>query len=105
MPPDQIYQPVSDEDTESPTPPASELSIVDPAEFRRKPDDEGDHLTTEDAASQHRRRPDPYSAESAFERPMTVHKVKGEGPISVNEAADAMRWSRAYELDYARGTN
>ena len=29
---------------------------------------------------------------------MTVHKVKGEGPISVNEATDAMRWSRAYKL-------
>ena len=46
VPPDQIYQPiVSDDDTESETPPVSELSIVDPAEFRRKPDDEGDHLT------------------------------------------------------------
>ena len=51
MPPDQIYQPiVSDDDDESETPsPASELSIVNPAEFRRKPDDERDDLTVEDA--------------------------------------------------------
>ena len=75
---DEVYRPVSDDDTESETPPASEPSIVDPAEFRRKPDDErDDYLTAEDAASQHRRRPDPYSAESAFEREMTVHKVAG----------------------------
>jgi hypothetical protein len=99
MAPDEVYQPfVSDEDAESETPPASELSIVDPAEFRRKPDDEGDHLTTEDAASQHRRRPDPESPEDASQRPLVVHKVKGQGPISLNEAVDATRWSRSYKL-------
>ena len=60
MPPDQIYQPMSV--TRRPKARrlrASELSIVDPAEFRKKPDDERDDLTVEDAASQHRRRPDP----------------------------------------------
>ena len=44
MPPDQIYQPiVSDDDDESETPsPRTELPIANPAEFRRKPDEEGD---------------------------------------------------------------
>ena len=99
MAPDQIYQPiVSDDDTESETPsPRTELQIENPAEFRKKPD-EGDDLTVEEAAAQRSRRPDPESAESAYERPITVHKVKGDGPISVNEATDAMRWSRAYKL-------
>jgi hypothetical protein len=96
---DSVYQPiVSDSDTESETPPASELSIVDPAEFRRKPDDERDDLTVEEGAAQRSRRPDPESPESAYERPLVVHKVKGDGSISVNEAADATRWSRAYKL-------
>jgi hypothetical protein len=98
---DQIYQPiVSDEDTESPTPPVSELSIVDPAEFRRQrlDDEERDDLTVEDAASERRRQPDPESPEDASQRPLVVHKVAGKGPISVNEAVDATRWSRSYKL-------
>jgi hypothetical protein len=96
---DEVYRPISDDDTESETPPASDLSIVDPAEFRRKSDDErDDYLTVKDAAVQRSRQPDPYSAESAFEREMTVHKVAGTGPISANEAVDAMRWSRAHKL-------
>jgi hypothetical protein len=97
---DQVYQPiVSDDDDQSETPsPRTELQIENPAEFRRKPDDEGDHLTVEEATAQRSRRPDPESAESAYERPITVHKVKGDGPISVNEAADAMRWARGYKL-------
>jgi len=98
VPPDQIYQPVSDEDTESPTPPASELSIVDPAEFRRKSDDERDGLTVEEGASQRQRQPDPESPESAYERPITRHKVAGTGPISVTEATDALRYSRGYKM-------
>ena len=99
MAPDQIYQPiVSDDDDQSETPsPRTELQIENPAEFRKKPD-EGDDLTAEEATAQRSRRPDPESAESAYERPITVHKVKGDGPISVNEATDAMRWSRAYKL-------
>jgi hypothetical protein len=97
---DQVYQPiVSDEDTESEAPsPQTELQIENPAEFRKRPDDEGDHLTVEDAAAQRSRQPDPESPESAYERPITVHKVKGHGPISLNEAVDATRWSRAYKL-------
>ena len=70
---DSVYQPIiSDDDDQSETPsPRTELQIENPAEFRTKFEtDEGDHLTVEEAASQHRRRPDPYSAESAFERPM-----------------------------------
>ena len=99
MAPDQIYQPiVSDDDDQSETPsPRTELQIENPAEFRKKPD-EGDDLTVEEATAQRSRRPDPESVESAYERPITVHKVKGDGPISVNEATDAMRWSRAYKL-------
>jgi hypothetical protein len=99
---DEIYRPViSDEDTESETPsPRAELDIPDPAEFRRKAGvDDADHLTTEEASDQRQRRqPDPESPESAYERPLVVHKVKGHGPISVNEAADAMRWGRGYKL-------
>ena len=99
MAPDQIYQPiVSDDDDQSETPsPQTELSIENPAEFRKKPD-EGDHLTAEEATAQRSRRPDRESVESAYERPITVHKVKGDGPISVNEATDAMRWARASKL-------
>jgi hypothetical protein len=95
---DSIYQPISDNDTESETPPASELVVVDPAEFRRKPDDERDDLTVEEGASQRQRQPDPHSPESAFERPIVKHKVEGKGPISLNEAVDATRWSRSYKL-------
>ena len=99
MAPDQIYQPiVSDDDDQSETPsPRTELQIENPAEFRKKPD-EGDDLTAEEATAQRSRRPDRESVESAYERPITVHKVKGDGPISVNEATDAMRWSRASKL-------
>jgi hypothetical protein len=97
---DQVYQPiVSDDDTESETPsPQTELSVVNPEEFRKRPDDEGDDLTVEDAAAQRGRQPDPESPESAYERPLVVHKVKGDGPISLNEAVDATRWSRSYKL-------
>jgi hypothetical protein len=98
---DQVYQPiVSDDDDQSETPsPRTELQIENPAEFRTKFEtDEGDHLTVEEATAQRSRRPDPHSAEDAFQRPMTVHKVKGNGPISVNQASDALRWSRAYKL-------
>jgi hypothetical protein len=97
---DQVYQPVSDEDMESETPPASELVIVDPAEFRRQrlDDQERDDLTVEEGAAQRRRQPDPESAESAFERPITVHKVAGHGPITLNEATDALTYSRGFKL-------
>jgi hypothetical protein len=105
---DSVYQPiVSDSDTESETPPASELSIVDPAEFRRQrlDDQERDDLTVEDAAAQHRRRPDPESPEDASQRPIVKHVVKGDGPISLNEAADAMRWGRGYKLGQELATS
>jgi hypothetical protein len=103
---DSVYQPiVSDNDTESPTPPVSELSIVDPAEFRRKPDDERDDLTVEEGAAQHRHRPDPESPESAYERPIVKHVVKGTGPISLTEAADATRWARGYKLGQELATS
>jgi hypothetical protein len=107
MAPDEIYQSiVSDNDTESETPPASELSIVDPAEFRRqRPDDERGDLTTEEAASQHRRQPDPESPEDASQRPIVKHKVAGSGPISLTEAADATRWARGYKLGQELATS
>jgi hypothetical protein len=75
------------------------LDIPDPVEFRRKAGvDDEDHLTVEDAASQRPRQPDPESPESAYERPLVHIKTKGDGPISLNEAADAMRWGRGYKL-------
>jgi hypothetical protein len=95
---DSVYQPVSDEDDQSETPPVSELSVVDPTEFRRRPDDQGEDLTVEEGAAQHRSRPDPESPEAASERPIVVHKVGGTEPFGLNEAADALRWSRAYKL-------
>jgi hypothetical protein len=104
MAPDEIYQPVSDNDTESPTPPVSELSIVDPAEFRRRPDDERDDLTVEEAA-QRSRQPDPESPEDAWQRPIVKHKVEGHGPVSLNEAVDATRWARGYKLGQELATS
>ena len=97
MPPDQIYQPiVSDDDDESETPsPRTDLPVANPAEFRRKAD--GEELTVEEAA-QRQRRPDPESPESAYERPIVKHKVAGTGPISLNEATDALHYSRGYKM-------
>jgi hypothetical protein len=97
---DQVYQPiVSDEDDQSETPPASELSIVDPAEFRRPVlVDQENELTAEDATVQRSRQPDPHSPESAYERPIVKHKIAGSGPISLNEAVDATHWARGHKL-------
>jgi hypothetical protein len=96
---DSLYQPiVSDNDTESETPPVSELSIPDPREFRRKPDDELDNLTVEEAAAGHRHQIDPVSAEDASERPLVHVKTRGHGPISVDQAADALKYGRGYQL-------
>jgi hypothetical protein len=96
---DQLYQPiVSDADDESETPsPRAELDIPDPVEFRKQLDDERDDLTAEEATVQRSRRPDPESPESAYERPLVHIKTKA-GPISVNEASDAIRWGRSYKL-------
>jgi hypothetical protein len=103
---DSVYQPiVSDRDTKSETPPASELSIVDPAEFRRKPDDERDDLTVEEGAAERRRQPDPESPEDASLRPIVKHKVEGHGPVSLNEAVDATRWARGYKLGQELATS
>jgi hypothetical protein len=104
---DSVYQPVvSDNDTESETPPASELSIVDPAEFRRRPDDDrGGDLTVEEGAVQRSRRVDPESPEDASLRPIVKHKVAGDGPVSLNEAVDATRWARGYKLGQELATS
>ena len=98
MAPDQIYQPiVSDDDDQSETPsPRTELPIENPAEFRRKPD-EGE-IDRRGSDAQRQRRPDPESPESAYERPIVKHKVAGTGPISVNEATDALHYSRGYKM-------
>jgi hypothetical protein len=99
---DQVYQPiVSDEDDQTETPPAStELPIESWSDYRASLEEGADKsdLTTEEAASQCRRRPDPESPESAYERPITVHKVKGDGPLGLNEAVDDLRFSRAQKL-------
>jgi hypothetical protein len=103
---DQIYSPVvSDEDDQSETPPVSELSIVDPVEFRRKPDDERGDLTVEEGVVQRSHRVDPESPEDAWQRPIVKHKVEGSGPISLNEAADATRWARGYALGQELATS
>jgi hypothetical protein len=109
MAPDEIYQPiVSDADEESETPsPQAELQIEDPAQFRSRLEEGIDKsdLTTEEAVSQRRRRPDPESPESAYERPIVKHVVKGHGPITLNEAADATRWARGYKLGQELATS
>jgi hypothetical protein len=91
---DQVYQPiVSDDDDQSETPsPMTELPI---RSFKSRSEEEGvdrSDLTTEEAANQRRRPPDPESPESAYERPLTVHKVKGDG------AADNLAYSRGWKL-------
>jgi hypothetical protein len=100
---DQVYQPiVSDEDTESETPsPQTELPIESWSDYRASLEkgagvDKSD-LTTE-SASQRQRLPDPHSAESAFERPITIIKTKGDGPLGLNEAVDDLRFSRGKRL-------
>jgi hypothetical protein len=101
--PDQIYQPVSDEDDQSETPPAggsTELPIESWSDYKRSLEESVDKsdLTTEEAANTRRRQPDAESPESAHERPITVHRVKGGGELSLNEAADNIHYSRGLKL-------
>jgi hypothetical protein len=100
--PDEIFQPiVSDEDTETPTPsPQTELPIESWSDYKRSLEESVDRsdLTTEEAANTRRRQPDPESPESAYERPITVHRVKGGGELSLNDAADSLHYSRGLKL-------
>jgi hypothetical protein len=99
---DQVYQPiVSDDDDQSETPsPTTDLPIESWSDYRASLEEGTDRsaLTTEEAANTRRRQPDPESPESAYERPITVHKVKGGGELSLNEAADNIHFSRAKKL-------
>jgi hypothetical protein len=93
---DQVYQP-SDDDDQSETPsPQVELplqSFGDKFEGETDPSD----LTVEEGAAQRRRPVDPESPEDAHQRPITVHKGKGDGPLTLNEAADDLHFSRGWQ--------
>jgi hypothetical protein len=96
---DSVYQPiVSDDDTESETPsPQTELPIESWSDYRASLEEGADKsaLTTEEAASQRSRQLDSESPEDASQRPITRMRSKGDGPLSLNEAADNIHFSRA----------
>ena len=96
MAPDQIYQPIvcDDDDRERDAFAAHGAANREPGRVPEKARREGDHLTVEEAAVQRSRRPDPESCrESPIERPILFTRSRATGPISVNEATDALRWS------------
>jgi hypothetical protein len=103
MAPDQIYRPISDEDTESETPsPQTELQIESYSDFQKAVKDHvgaSDHeLSSEEVADDitpRRQREEAPSPENASERPLVRMRSTGEGPLTLQEASDDIRFSRA----------
>jgi hypothetical protein len=91
------------DDDDNDTPPAStELPIESWSEFNAKlRDDAGvdnSPLTVEKAATTRRRRDEAPTPENASERPIVRHKVSGDGPLTLNEAADSLQFSRGLKV-------
>src|SRR3977135_4239431 len=92
------------DDDDNDTPPAStEMPIESWSEFNAKLRDaagvDNSPLTVEEAAITRRRRDDEApTPENASVRPIVRHKVKGDGPLTLNEAADSLQFSRGLKL-------
>src|SRR3981189_2838813 len=91
------------DDDDNDTPPAStELPIESWSEFKAKLEDaagvDKSSLTPEQGANSRPRRQEAPTPENAFERPIVKHKSKGDGPLSLNEAADSLQYSRGLKL-------
>jgi hypothetical protein len=91
------------DDDDNDTPPAStELPIESWSEFKTSLEDaagvDKSSLTAEEAATTRRRRDEAPTPENASKRPIVVHKSKGDGPLSLNEAADSLQFSRGLKL-------
>ena len=92
------------DDDDNDTPPAStELPIESWSEFNAKLKDaagvdNSPLASAEEAATTRRRRDEAPTPENASERPIVVHKSKGDGPLSLNEAADSLQFSRGLKL-------
>jgi hypothetical protein len=86
-----------DEDTAS-----TELPVESWSEFKTSLEDaagvDKSSLTAEEAATTRRRRDETPTPENASDSPIVVHKSKGDGPLSLNEAADSLAYSRGLKL-------
>jgi hypothetical protein len=99
---DQIYRPISDSDNESETHATTELPIESWDKFKddyKKAADISDHeLTPEEAAESIRSRRDEVpTAENASARPVVKLTSKGDGPKTLNQAADDLAFSRGLQ--------
>jgi hypothetical protein len=99
---DTIYRPISDEDTESETPPAVDFKIESYSDFQQALKDHvgaSDHeLSSEEVADDitpRRQREEAPSPENASERPLVRMRSTGDGPLTLQEASDDIRFSRA----------
>jgi hypothetical protein len=91
------------DDDDNDTPPAStDLPIESWSEFKAKLEDaagvDKSSLTPEEGANSRPGRQEAPTPENAFERPIVKHKSKGDGPLSLNEAADSLQYSRGLKL-------
>ena len=92
-----------DDDNDTPSP-STDLPIESWSEFNAKLKDaagvdNSPLASAEEAAITRRRRVDEApTPENASDRPIVVHKSKGDGPLSLNEAVDSLQFSRGQKL-------
>jgi hypothetical protein len=90
-----------DDDNDTPSP-STDLPVESWSEFNAKLRDaagvDNSPLTVEEAATTRRPREEAPTPENASDRPIVRHKVKGDGPLTLNEAADSLQFSRGLKL-------
>jgi hypothetical protein len=98
---DDIYRSLSDSDEETP-PPQTDFKIESYSDFQKALKDHigaSDHdLSSEEVADDitpRRQREEAPSPENASERPLVRMRSTGDGPLSLQEASDDIRFSRA----------
>jgi hypothetical protein len=102
---DTVYRPISDDSEEETPSPQTDLPIESYSEFRKAVNDyngASDHdLSSEEVADDitpRRQREQAPTAENASERPLVRMRSTGDGPLTLQEASDDIRFSRARQL-------
>jgi hypothetical protein len=102
---DTIYRPISDDSDEDTPSPQTDLPIESYADFKRAVNDyngASDHdLSAEEVSDDitpRRQREEAPTAENASERPLVRMRSTGDGPLTLEQASNDIRFSRARKL-------
>jgi hypothetical protein len=102
---DTVYRPISDESDEETPSPQVDMPIESYSDFRKAVDDyngASDHDVSVEAVADditpRRQREEAPTAENASERPLVRMRSTGDGPLTLQEASDDIRFSRARKL-------